>query len=289
MGYTSYNYANRSVRADSVGYFSESIEEIFIQQKEQKVHESMKSQGIALRESRDSKEHPNTVPIIVALDVTGSMGHIPHLMIKEGLPTLVSTIIQRGIKDPAILFLAIGDHECDRYPLQVSQFESGDEELDMWLTRTFLEGRGGGNAGESYGLAYYFAANHTQLDATKRDQKGLLFTIGDEPFLKKYPTSALKEIMGTTVVSEKDSYSMEELLYQAMETYNVYHISVEHSYRDTDPAWKELLGNHLIVTKDYEKIPEIIAETVINSTLNTKAETNVLESIKEDKEKFTML
>lgn len=289
MGYTSYNYANRSVRADSVGYFSESIEKIFIQQKEQKVHESMKSQGIALRESRDSKEHPNTVPIIVALDVTGSMGHIPHLMIKEGLPTLVSTIIQRGIKDPAILFLAIGDHECDRYPLQVSQFESGDEELDMWLTRTFLEGRGGGNAGESYGLAYYFAANHTQLDATKRGQKGLLFTIGDEPFLKKYPTSALKEIMGTAVVSEKDSYSMEELLCQAMKTYNVYHISVEHSYRDTDPAWKELLGNHLIVTKDYEKIPEIIAETVINSTLNTKAETNVLESIKEDKEKFTML
>lgn len=289
MGYTSYNYTSRSARAESAGYFSEPIDKVFIQQKEQKVHESMKSQGIALRESRDSKEHPNTVPIIVALDVTGSMGHIPHLMIKEGLPTLVSTIIQRGIKDPAILFLAIGDHECDRYPLQVGQFESGDEELDMWLTRTFLEGRGGGNAGESYGLAYYFAANHTQLDATKRGQKGLLFTIGDEPFLKKYPTSALKEIMGKTVVSEKDSYSMEELLSQAMKTYDVYHISVEHGYRDTDPAWRELLGEHLIVIKDHEKIPEIIAETVINSTFSTEAKTPVLESIEEDKEKFTML
>ena len=62
MGYTSYNYTSRSARAESAGYFSNPIEEVFVQQKEQKVHESMKSQGIALRESRDSKEHPNTVP-----------------------------------------------------------------------------------------------------------------------------------------------------------------------------------------------------------------------------------
>lgn len=289
MGYTSYNHTSRSIRAKTSGYFSEPIEKVFIQQKEQRVHESMKSQEIVLRESRDSEEHPNTVPIIVALDVTGSMGHIPHLMIKEGLPTLVSTIIQRGIKDPAILFLAIGDHECDRYPLQVGQFESGDEELDMWLTRTFLEGRGGGNAGESYGLAYYFAANHTQLDATKRGQKGLLFTIGDEPFLKKYPTSALKEIMGKTVVSEKDSYSMEELLSQAMKTYDVYHISVEHGYRATESAWRELLGEHLIVTRDHKKIPEIIANTVINSTLNTLSKTAVEETTEESEENLTLL
>ncbi|STD12570.1 hypothetical protein [Chryseobacterium carnipullorum] len=37
-------------------------------------------------------------------------------------------IIQGGVPDPALLFLGIGDHECDAYSLQVGQFESGDEE-----------------------------------------------------------------------------------------------------------------------------------------------------------------
>lgn len=287
MGHTSYSYTDRIVRAESLGYYTKSSSEIFTQQKEQRVHESMQSQGIVLRESRDSEEHPNTVPIIVALDVTGSMGHIPHHMIKDGLPTLVSTIIQRGIKDPALLFLAIGDHECDQYPLQVGQFESGDEELDMWLTRTYIEGRGGGNDGESYGLAYYFAANHTQLDATKRGAKGFLFTIGDEPFLKSYPKSALKEVMGTSVVAEKNSYSMEELLKQAMKTYEVFHISLEHGYRDTDSGWKELLGDHLIVVKDYKEIPKIIAEKVIEN--NQAFKTSVISELTKEKEEDELL
>ena len=66
-------------------------------------------------------------------------------------------IIQSGIKDPQVLFLAIGDHECDTSPLQVGQFESSDELLEHWLTHVWLEGGGGGNRGESYALAWHFA------------------------------------------------------------------------------------------------------------------------------------
>ena len=126
-----------------------------------------------LRESRDSTSNPNSLPVIIALDVTGSMRTIPHSLVKEGLPNMVGNMIQRGVTDPAILFLGIGDHTCDDAPLQVGQFESGDEELDLWLTRTWLEGHGGGNNGESYLLAWYFAAKHTITDAwEKRGQKG---------------------------------------------------------------------------------------------------------------------
>ena len=86
------------------------------------------------------------------------------------------------------MFGAIGDHECDSCPLQVGQFESGDVELDMWLTRTFLEKGGGGNNGESYGLAWFMANNFIRTDAKdKRQQKGFVLTIGDEPVLHNYP------------------------------------------------------------------------------------------------------
>src|SRR5690606_5631209 len=96
----------------------------------------------------------------------------------------------------SVLFLAIGDHETDSAPLQVGQFESGDAELDLWLTRTWLEGKGGANSGESYLLAWYFASKFTKLDSLdKRGQKGFLFTIGDEPGLSILPKRAINEIM----------------------------------------------------------------------------------------------
>ena len=59
--------------------------------------------------------------------------------------------------------LAIGDAVSDRAPLQVGQFESGLE-MDMWLTRIWLEGRGG-DLPESYTLAHWFGAHHTATDA----------------------------------------------------------------------------------------------------------------------------
>ena len=178
MGMGSYSIDDRAIRADKLGYTSKPASAIFSHE----LSNAMNPNGVMLRESRDSDEHPNTVSIILALDVTGSMGSIPHFLVKEGLPHIMGNIIQRGIKDPQLLFLAVGDHECDQCPLQVGQFESSDELLDKWLTDVYLEGGGGGNAGESYLLAWYFAGFHTVLDSfKKRQQKGFLFTIGDEP------------------------------------------------------------------------------------------------------------
>jgi len=57
----------------------------------------------------------------------------------------MSSIIDRGYPDIALCFTPIGDHIYDVAPLQISQFESGDEELDMWLERSWLERGGGAN------------------------------------------------------------------------------------------------------------------------------------------------
>jgi hypothetical protein len=263
MGNSSYSTTSRSIRSKSSGFFSKSREEIFTQSKEGKSHEQMNPKGIVYRECRDSEAHPNATPIQLYLDVTGSMGHIPHEMIKDGLPTLMGNLIQRGVEDASLMFGAIGDHECDRSPLQVGQFESGDEELDMWLTRTWLEGGGGGNGGESYSLAWYFAGNHVATDAwEKRNQKGFVFTIGDEPFLNSLPMSAVKEIMKDSAVGQS-TWDATVLLEQAQKTNHVFHIFLEHGYRKVDSAWKELMGDHLIVAKDYKDIPQIISETIL--------------------------
>lgn len=49
-----------------------------------------------VRESRDSNEHPETTPIIIALDVTGSMRRTPHEMIKDNFPKLMDALMQLG-------------------------------------------------------------------------------------------------------------------------------------------------------------------------------------------------
>lgn len=147
MGGTFYSNSNRTLRAESLGYHKKSVNEIFVQNQKRMIHEQMEPSKVFIRESRDSDNHPNSLPIIIALDLTGSMGRIPHDLVKDGLPKIMGGIIQNGIPDPQVLFLGVGDHECDKAPLQVGQFESGDEELDLWLTRTYIEGGGGGNGG----------------------------------------------------------------------------------------------------------------------------------------------
>ena len=261
MGYASYSVSNRSIRAADEGYFTESLASLSTQTESRCAHPEMNSNGILYRECKDSEAHPHVIPIQFYLDVTGSMLSIPQELIRSGLPTLMSTLIQHGI-DASLMFGAIGDHECDKAPLQVAQFESGDAELDMWLTRTWLEGGGGGNAGESYLAAWYFASNHVKTDAwDKRKQKGFVFTIGDEPTLNYLPNSAISEIMGSN--GKLNNNSAADLLIKAQETNHVYHIFIEHGTRKCDHGWKQLLGDNLIIIKSHEQVVEAIWKTVL--------------------------
>jgi hypothetical protein len=243
-----------------MGYYTKSAQEIF----SSSMNSAMNPKGVDLRESRDSTEHPRSLAIVLALDVTGSMGSIPHHLVRDGLPEVMATILKGGAPDSQVLFMGIGDHECDSAPLQIGQFESSDELLDKWLTDLWLEGGGGGNNGESYMLAWMFAGRHTSIDCwEKRKQKGFLFTVGDEPCLPSLSANAIKNIMGA---AEASTISSAELLDKAREMYNVYHLHLLEGSNgkraDVQNGWKELMGDNVVFVENHRKIHEVIAQIV---------------------------
>ncbi|MHA7943957.1 hypothetical protein ACJOV8_012850 [Formosa sp. 3Alg 14/1] len=248
----------------SKDYSNKSREEIFTSRQ---IDPEMDPTKALVRESRDSEEHPETVSIIVALDVTGSMGFVPEHIVKEALPDLIGSLMEAGIEDPQVLFLGIGDFIYDSAPLQVGQFESSAELLDRWLTRVYLEGGGGGNNQEGYNLAHLFAARHTSIDCwEKRQQKGFLFTIGDEPVFPTIPAEIIKRY---TCTDEAETITTEAIIKEAQETYNVFHMHLEHNEwskqirRKGD--WKALLGDNYIEIPDYKTVAKRIAEVVIQN------------------------
>ncbi len=229
-----------------------------------KVSAILDPKGLKFRESRDSDAHPKSLAVSIWLDVTGSMSDIPVYLIKNKLNIVLETLIDKGFKDAQVMFGAIGDHECDRWPLQVGQFECGTPELVKSLADINLEKGGGGNAGESYLLSWLVAGRYTSIDCfEKRGEKGILFTIGDEPCLMEVPGKKIQELLGLSECPA--DVTAKQLFEEASRLYHIYHIDINHGYRSSDyiiGSWKELIGENLILCDDKDLIPELIATTV---------------------------
>jgi len=255
MGYS--GWSSDAARNLSSSYAGKSAGQIFTDEPV----EELLPVNIGIRESRDSDAHPESLAVMVFLDVTGSMGRIPESIIKNELGTLMNTIIDNGVLHPQILFGAIGDHISDKVPIQIGQFESGEVELDKWLKNTFIEGNGGGQRMESYLLAWIIAGRHTSIDCfEKRNQKGFLITIGDEASWDKLDVYSLKKFLG---YAEAEEVTDVQLLEEAQRLYHI-HVN-EGSYTD-DPYvlgyWKKMLGERLIVLDDYHSICACIATLI---------------------------
>lgn len=227
-----------------------------------KIHETLDPFG-KVRESRDSEEHPNSTAIGVMFDVTGSMGSVP-MTLQQKLPDLLGLLIRKGyVRDPQILFGAIGDATCDRIPLQVGQFES-DNRMDENLENIFLEGGGGGQKRESYELAMYFFARHTDIDCwNKRRRKGYLFIIGDE---MSYPVVRRREVAGYVSPAVQADVPTPEIVRELLEHYHVFYILPKMAHYGGDREilnhWRKLLGEHVLELEDPDAVCETIALTI---------------------------
>lgn len=240
MGYGTYSIdAHNALIA---GRASQARTEIFQQTQ---CHALMNPKGLKVRESRDGKDHPDALGIVFALDVTGSMGEIPHLLAKEELPNLMKLLTACGVADPQVMFMAIGDATSDNAALQVGQFESTAELMDQWLTWSYLEGGGGGTGQESYELALYVAAQHTDMDNwVKRKKKGYLFMTGDE---QPYPMVSRHQVEALLGEKLDEDIPIEEVLAAAAETYHVFFLIPDPvRAQRVQSRWRELLGDHVI-------------------------------------------
>jgi hypothetical protein len=227
------------------------------------VHTALDPKGVGKRESRDSDEHPESVAIAVMFDVTGSMGSVPRVL-QQKLPQLLGLLLRKGyVKDPQILFGAIGDATCDRVPLQVGQFES-DNRLDDDLGRFVLEGGGGGQMTESYELAMYFMARHTSIDCyEKRGKRGYLFIIGDEQAYGRVKPGEVRDVIGDKLGEPIGLRAMVDEVRRMYDTY--YILPAGSSYAGNTTIldfWKDLLGQNVIALDDLDAVCETIALTV---------------------------
>jgi hypothetical protein len=257
------NFDPGAYRAFSQSTVGKSTSQIY---KSAQLQDSLNPLGVKLRESRDSADNPNSTPLIVALDVTGSMGILADAIARHGLGTLFTGVLERKpIADPHVMFMGIGDAFTDEAPLQVSQFEA-DNRIVEQVQQLWLEGHGGGNDSESYHLAWYFAAFHTEHDSiVKRGKRGYLFTVGDECAPPSLTPEQVKRICGDTIEADLPTA---DLLALAQRKFDVFHIVIaEGGYARMNldkvmGGWRQLMGERVICLRDHSKLAETIVTAI---------------------------
>jgi hypothetical protein len=148
---------------------------------------------------RISTRSPN--PLIVAVDVTGSMASWPA-EIFDRLPLLYNTLSQyRG--DLEICFVAIGDAAVDQWPLQVTTF-AGGYDLEQLLGSLYGEG-GGGDGPESYGLFAHWVNTH--VDVPRTGEPPFLILFGDAPMHPKVPAAQITAYLGDSTQDDVDAFA----------------------------------------------------------------------------------
>lgn len=186
-----------------------------------------------IRECCNSEEHPNTVPVILALDVTGSMG-AACTETAEALSQIMKTLYDK-FKDVEICVMGVGDFECDDAPLQVSQFES-DVRVAQQLDQIWMEHGGGGNNYESYTAPWVYGLYRTKLDAyDKQGRKGIIITMGDEPLNPDLPAGTVKDYLGSADgANQFGSFETSKLYEEASKKFDIFHIAVDDSSSSYD-------------------------------------------------------
>eukprot|EP00697_Spironema_sp_BW2_P011411 gnl/Spiro4/27088_TR13476_c0_g1_i1.p1 gnl/Spiro4/27088_TR13476_c0_g1~~gnl/Spiro4/27088_TR13476_c0_g1_i1.p1 ORF type:complete len:314 (+),score=87.45 gnl/Spiro4/27088_TR13476_c0_g1_i1:35-943(+) len=182
----------------------------------------------------------NMDPVVVCLDVTGSMGNWSKVMYDK-LPMFFGQIVQQGyLQDPAICFAACGDAYTDSAPLQVTDFSVGSM-LDGQLSNVFLEGKGGGQNHETYELAAYYFCRHVQFPPGCR--KPFFFFTGDEGFYDMVSGRHINKVIGEP---QGPNIPARVIFDELREKYHVFLLHKPNSNLEIDAQmvakWRSMIG-----------------------------------------------
>lgn len=251
--FCSYTTSIKGMSVDGIGSIvgDYSAQEYF---KESRLNNLLDPKNV-IRECCDCEEHPNTKPVILALDVTGSMGKTAVEIAKQ--LNIVMTRLYEELEDVQFMIMGIGDLAYDYAPIQASQFES-DIRIAEQLDKIYFEFGGGGNTYESYTAAWYFGSRHTKLDCWERGQKGIIITLGDEQLNPYLPCKALSACTGDGLQADIQTRDLYE---EVKDKFEIYHIQVNHrSFNDSyiPISWKNVLeDSHYRETKINGVVNEI--------------------------------
>lgn len=245
-----------------------------------RIDESMDPKNFTVRECVNTEEHPNTIPVILALDVTGSMGKACSET-AAAIGKIVMSLFER-FKDVEFCIMGIGDLAYDMAPIQMSQFES-DVRIAEAIDKVFMEHGGGGNAYESYTAAWYMGLHHTKLDCFDlQGRKGVIITMGDEPLNPYLPKSGLGISLNENCQADIETNALYE---EASKKFDIFHIAIDdkdcmyHYYKDAiESSWGSLLGDRYKVSTINglsAAIEECVAESA-SACLNGTAQGQVL-------------
>ena len=264
------NYSNiKGVTCDSSGSIigDYTSQDMF---KARSIDASLSPKNI-MRECCDTEEHPTTIPVILALDVTGSMGKAAVEVAKK--LNSVMTRLYEELSDVEFAVMGVGDLAYDIYPIQLSQFES-DIRIAESLDKVFFEYGGGGNGYESYSVAWYMGLHHTKLDCWNRNKRGIIITMGDEKLNPYLPQGKLQGLTGDSL--EKDIETT-DLFDDVVRKYDIYHINVLHSVysRNNASTVKEsfvsVIGSQHFKEASIDDIEDAIVNIIINSQKNIQS------------------
>lgn len=228
-----------------------------------------------MRECRDTEEHPDTLPVILVLDVSGSMGSAAVEASKK--LNVVMTKLYEQVKDVEFCIMGIGDLAYDDAPIQISQFES-DIRIAEQMDKVYFEYGGGGNAYESYTAAWYMGARHTQLDCWNRGKRGIIITIGDEQLNPYLPKRSLAMCTGDDLQADIDT---KELYEEVSSKYDVYHLDVNHRWNHDagiEPSWRALLDEKHFREVTIDTLADTLVDIIVNAGEAETANTTTLNS-----------
>ena len=200
-------------------------------------------------------------PIVIAVDVTGSMKTWPQLIF-EKLCILYNEALffmPDELKDTfEISFTAVGDAYSDHYPIQITDF--GKEfELDKNIKSLYPEGGGGGQARETYELTGYFYATRCKMPNALKYPKPIFIFIGDEGYYSKVSRSQIKNLIGNP--PETDLIST-EIFEELKKLFDVYILRIEYDGKEEEnihKMWQDALGRErVIMLRDPRRVVDTI-------------------------------